>query len=84
MRLFRMFGVALLLPQNDTDRFLLQCMGRETKAQKVEIMAVERSGREHELKGVMFCEYVKNRDASFKPWPEGSLMARLRKKERSN
>lgn len=80
MRIFRLFGLLIIKPENRTDRQMLKCMTNETKAQKIEIAAVEKSGRPFELKGVMFCEYAKNCDAHFDPWPVGSSMARIRAK----
>lgn len=76
MRMFRFLGMLVMRPENKADGFLLDCMTHKTKADRVDIVATDKDGRQ--VKGVLFCEYVKNRDAEFEEWPAEHFMTKIR------
>lgn len=81
MRMFRIFGIVLLVPENDTDRFLLDCTSRRTKAVKVNLLAADKKGGR--WNGSLYCEYVKNCDAKFREWPRGHFMREIQERMRN-
>lgn len=71
MRLFRIFKGLFVWPQNETDETLLACMDRETVATRMSFSVRCR-------RGTLFCEFVKDCDAEFKPWPKNTTMRRIK------
>lgn len=71
MRMFRIFKGLFVWPQNKTDQVLLDCTNHETVATKISFSVRCR-------RGTLFCEFVKDVDAEFDPWPKESTFARMR------